>query len=119
MIFLIFFNSFYNKIEIWRKEVYYMKNKTNQDIKNALAEQFDEEILDTIVLIDTEAYARAVIGITEDYRLIYDYDSMVEGLMEMNKLSEQDAIDHIEYNTIRSLPYIENAPIIKYNLIEL
>lgn len=37
---------------------------------------------------------------------------MVNELMKTDNISCEEAIDFIEYNTIRALPYINNAPII-------
>jgi uncharacterized protein (DUF1015 family) len=44
---------------------------------------------------------------------IYDFDLMVQHLMETDSMTEEDAIEFIEYNTIRACPYFgDNAPII-------
>ena len=62
-------------------------------------------------------YEDALVGITEDGRAVYDYDKMVEYLMNTEGWSEIDSIEWIEYNVIRSIPYMgENAPIIVYPL---
>jgi hypothetical protein len=95
------------------------KKITNEEIKKALREQFDEDVLDEMVLFESPSYASAVIGVSEDNRLIYDFDLMVECLMDEDGMDAVDAIEFIEYNTIRALPYIPNHPIIKHNLFEL
>ena len=42
---------------------------------------------------------------------------MVEWLVETEKFTHEEAIEWIEYNTIRALPYFgEGAPIIMYPL---
>ena len=38
-------------------------------------------------------------------RLVYDYDRMIAELMDKDNITEEEAIDFIDYNTIRSLPY--------------
>lgn len=64
------------------------------------------------------SYDDALIGVSEDDRAIYDYDKMVEWLMEKDNLSSEEAIDWINYNTIRALPYMgSKAPIIMYRLL--
>lgn len=60
-----------------------------------------------------------IIGIDTNGRAVYSFEKMVEHLVN-DGMSDIDAIDHIEYNTIRSLPYIDNqtenhAPIIIYS----
>ena len=58
-----------------------------------------------------------MIGISEDERAIYDFDLMVEWLMKNDGMTSEEAIEWIEYNTIRSLPYVgDKAPIIMYRL---
>jgi hypothetical protein len=60
-------------------------------------------------------YASAFIGISEDGRAVYDYDKMVQFIVDTGDMNEEEAIEWIDYNTIRSLPYAgENAPIIMY-----
>lgn len=69
------------------------------------------------VILDNESYDRAIVGITEDGRLVYDYWKMVEELMIDDPDCEyHDAIEWVDYNTIRAIPYMgEHAPIIIYS----
>lgn len=75
---------------------------------NDYAESCDK----TILMFSNPDFASAIIGISSDDRVIYDYDKMIQDLMQTEDLSEIDAIEFINYNTIRSLPYYDNAPII-------
>ena len=62
-------------------------------------------------------YEDALIGVSEDNRAIYDYDLMIESLMDHDDMTYEEAIDWIDFNTIRSLPYAgSDAPIIMYRL---
>lgn len=64
------------------------------------------------------SYDDALVGVSEDNRAIYDYNKMVEWLMETEGFTEEEAADWISYNTIRALPYFgEDAPIIMYPLV--
>lgn len=58
----------------------------------------------------------ALIGVSEDNRAIYDFDLMVKSLMDNEGWDEVEAISWIDTNTIRSIPYETNAPIIMYRL---
>lgn len=69
------------------------------------------------VIFENPDYDSAIIGISEDNRIIYDYDKMIDFLVTKDNMSIKEAADFISYNTIRSLPYIENSPIIMYPLI--
>ena len=73
---------------------------------------------DTLLFSDF-SYDDALIGVSEDGRAIYDYDKMVAWLMEEEGWSSDEAIEWIEYNTIRALPYAgPKAPIFMYSLEE-
>ena len=63
------------------------------------------------------SYDSALIGVTHDDRTVYDFDKMVEWLMETQGYSQEEAIEWIEYNTIRALPYMgPDSPVILYPL---
>lgn len=75
-----------------------------------IAEEYGLE--GAIVFTDPE-FDEAVIGFdVVQSRFIYDYDRMVEILAEHDGISLEDAIDFIEYNTIRACAYMENPPVI-------
>lgn len=64
-----------------------------------------------------ESYDDALIGVSEDGRAIYDYEKMVKWLMDKYNWSDEEAVDWVEYNTIRAIPYFgEGAPIIMHPL---
>lgn len=74
-----------------------------------------------ILLFVNPSFEGALIDI-ENGKAVYDYGLMVEALAKEyakeDGISEDDvytdAIEWIEYNAIRSLPYYPNSPIIKY-----
>lgn len=87
-------------------------------VSNETAEQ---RLLDAgyedVIIFSGDSYDDALIGVSEDGRAIYDFDLMVEWLMNQDGMEEEDAIEWIEYNTIRSLPYVgEKAPIVMYRV---
>ena len=76
----------------------------------------DAECEDTSYFINPD-YEDAVIGVTDDGRLVYDFDKMVEYLMNNEGWSDIESIEYIEYNVIRAIPYMEGKqPIIVYPL---
>lgn len=82
------------------------REKLNTYIENA---QIEEEVL----LFDNHSYDGALLGFTEDFRPIYDYDLMVEELMLDEGWDEEEAIEWLDYNTMRALAYMgDRAPII-------
>lgn len=74
----------------------------------------DAEYEDTPYFINPD-YEDALVGITDDGKIVYDFDKMVECLMNEYGWSDIESIEWIEYNVIRSIPYMgEKAPIIVY-----
>jgi len=92
------------------------KNQTNGQKRERTAEQiladngYDAE---DIVLLKDESYDSALIAVTDDCRAVYSYDKMVEWYMEKNGCDADDAMEWIDYNTLRAIPYAgEKAPIV-------
>ena len=67
---------------------------------------------ETTVVFENPDYLSAVMGITTDGRLIYDYSKMIKEL-ESEEMTEEEAVDFIDSNTLRVLPYCgEKAPVV-------
>lgn len=70
------------------------------------------------IVLENPSYIDAVIGVSQDGQVIYDFNKMVEYLVNEDKMEEEEAIEFIEYNTIRALPYMgENKPIILFTFL--
>ena len=112
------------KIVKWNPDGIVLKKEKKMDEQNQFNEQklerTAEQILadngydvDDIVLLKDESYDSALIAVTDDYRAVYSYDKMVEWYMEKNGCSAEEAIEWIDYNTLRALPYAgARAPIV-------
>ena len=88
--------------------------KDVKELKDLLNEL---EYKDTVVL-ENPSYLNAIIGITDEGALCYSYEKMIECLMEEDKMEQEDAMEFINYNTIRALPYASSMgvrPIVVYN----
>lgn len=89
------------------------KLETEDDVRR-LIEEYEYE---DVIIFSNPSYASAFMGISEDNRAIYDFDLMVEWLMFTEDFNEVEAIEWIETDTIRALPYIgDKAPIIMHRL---
>lgn len=65
------------------------------------------------LVFDNPAYDNSIIGQTFDGRAIYDIDSMADELATDDEITVEEAMDFIDYNAIRSLPYAgEKAPVV-------
>lgn len=70
-----------------------------------------------VVCLANYSYDDALIGISEDNRAIYDYNKMIQWLVDTEGFTEEEAMEWIDYNTIRALPYAgSKAPIIMFPL---
>ena len=72
---------------------------------------------DDAVLFDNPDFDNAVVGITTDGRVVYDYALMVKDLFERGGCSFEEAMDFIDYNSIRSAAYQPNGPIVFYRVV--
>lgn len=81
------------------------------------AEKLLEAGYEDVVILENYSYDDALIGVTEDGRAVYDFDKMVSWLMETEGFTQDEAVEWIEYNTIRALPYAgPDAPVIMYSI---
>ena len=83
----------------------------------AINEEIRLELSEDAIVFDNPAFDNAIIAVTTDGKAVYDYNKMVIELMRDDNISEQDAIDWIEYNTLRVIPYAgDMAPIVVFML---
>ena len=72
-----------------------------------------ERLDDGALVFDNPAYDNSIIGQTFDGRAIYDVEAMAEELAADDEMTLEEAMDFIDYNAIRSLPYAgERAPVV-------
>ena len=85
----------------------------------AINENIRLELEEDAIVFDNPAFDNSIIGVTTDGQAVYDYNKMVAELMEDDEISEQEAIDWIEYNTLRVIPYAgEMAPVVIFTFEE-
>ena len=87
--------------------------KTEEDVRNLIEDYEYEDVL----IFSNPDYASAFVGISYDNRAVYDYDKMIKYLMDRDGMTDIEAVEFIDYNTIRSLSYAgDRAPIIMHRL---
>lgn len=70
------------------------------------------------IVFENPSYLNAIIGVNDTGQVCYDYDKMIECLMEEDNMDMEEAAEFIDYNTVRALPYCspsEKRPIIIYS----
>ena len=74
---------------------------------------------ENLIVFSDPDYDAAIIGVSHDNRVIYDYDKIVACLMDEDGMTSEEAAEFIDYNTIRAIPYAgAGAPIVMYNIKE-
>lgn len=70
-----------------------------------------------VLIFENPSYDDALVGVSEDNRAVYDFDKMVDWLCEHDGMPHEEAVEFIEHNTIRALPYYgAEAPIVMYSI---
>lgn len=87
-------------------------------VKQELRENLPEDS----IVFDNPSFDNSIIGTTFEGRPIYVFEDMVQEFIVDNELENEEdaefqAIEFIEYNTMRALPYINSSkkPLILYN----
>ena len=76
-------------------------------------EKLIENGYEDVVVFENYSYDGALIGVTTNNIAVYDFNLMVKYLIEKEGFKDElEAVEWIEYNTIRALPYYDNSPII-------
>lgn len=53
---------------------------------------------DEVIYLSDDRFLPALVGVTTDNRAVYDYGKIIEILQTEFRLSEQDAVEHADYN---------------------
>lgn len=69
----------------------------NLDIRNKLPNK--------AIVFENESYDESIIGVSLEGGVIYSYERMIEEYMVNHQCTYEEAIDWVEYNTIRALAY--------------
>lgn len=82
-------------------------------VDEKLRQKICEETEGEAVVFDKPAFDKAIVGISHDDRVIYDYEKMVKEFASDNSVSEEEAEEFIMVNILRALPDMgEHRPII-------
>ena len=93
-------------------------NTINNPIFNTveeLCEYLEAQGHEETVFFENPSFVKAITGITDSEQLIYDYDLMIEAVMEEEGWTAEESIEWIDYNTLRSIPYMgQHHPIVSF-----
>ena len=74
-----------------------------------LREYLEAQGYEETVFFENPSFVKAITGITDSGQLIYNFDMMIEAAMEEEGWDAEGAIEWIEFNTLRSIPYMGHA----------
>ena len=88
----------------------------NDEYERELEKKLLENGYEGVMFLTDYSYDDALVGVTTDKRAVYNYDAMVEWLVEQEEFEDDiEAMEWIDYNTIRAIPYFgSTAPVIYY-----
>ena len=84
--------------------------KNNKSKREWLVERGYEDA----IVLDNPSFDDAIIGVDAFGHAVYDFEKMAQCLMDDDGLTYEEAVEFIEYNTIRALPYIPEHPVVVY-----
>ena len=80
---------------------------------NGLKDILCEHGYEDAVVLESPDYLNAIVGVSDDGRVIYDYEKMARCLMETDGMDYEEATEFIDFNTLGALPCMgEKRPII-------
>lgn len=93
---------------------------TFDELSESLKEHvsYDEQEYNAIGKFTEPDFSKAVLGITHDNRIVYDYETMIRTLMADDNMTYEEAIEFIDYNTIKTIPYMgAQHPMVLHKLL--
>ena len=97
-----------------RAEEHAEYNESNDSLKEWLVDQGYEDA----IVLESPTYRNAVLGISEDGRVIYSERIIIEDMVVDEGMGIDDAFDNFSYNLLRALRYMgEKAPIILHDIL--
>lgn len=83
----------------------------------SVREIIEDNGYEDVLIFENPSYDSAFIGVSHDNRAVYNYDLMVEYLINTDGMTYEEAADFISYNSVRSLSYVGNgSPIVVFGL---
>lgn len=84
----------------------------DKDLREFLISEYPEAHI-----FDNPAFDKSVIVVTTDGGLVYDFDSMIMEMAEDDGITTDEALEFVDYVTLRTVPYIpEPRPVIMITL---
>lgn len=67
---------------------------------------------ENLSVFENPSYDGCIVGISTYNQVVYSLSQMVEWFCKENNCLFDESLEYIDYNTIRTIPYMENPPVI-------
>lgn len=83
-------------------------NLKKRELLREKIEEISKEYDCSFPVLEPDYFDNAILGFDfeKGVRLVYSYDKIVQALMQEDDMNSEEAIEYVEYNTMRSLPYM-------------
>ena len=82
---------------------------TQDEVKEYILSKDSENV----IVFENPSFSDAFLGLSDDGRAVYSHRRMIESLVKNGEMSDEEAVEFIDYNTLRSLPYMgDRHPIV-------
>lgn len=85
-----------------------------RDANDEIREHLELNGYEDSLVFENPNFDRAFIGLTHDGRVAYSFSKMIKQLAEDAQITEEQAREYIEFNTMRSLSHFPNSPVVIY-----
>ena len=94
-----------------------IKNKMELTQEEYILDQVAEINPDAIVLEPRSTFNRAIIGTDPDGRIVYSANKIINAFMDVDGMTEEEAIEYFEYNTLGTIQPMgsSNKPFFVYD----
>ena len=79
-----------------------------KEVREVIRDYYGDDIIFLGTDGGSDCYDKSIVGVTDtcdNYKLIYDYDAIIEELMNDNNWNIEEAIEWYDFNIVRALPY--------------
>ncbi len=82
---------------------------TQEEVKKYILSKDSENV----VVFENPSFSDAFLGLSDDGRAVYSHSKMIAFLVKNDGISEEEAVEFIDYNTLRPLSYLpDRHPIV-------
>lgn len=91
-------------------DLYYLNKPNYQMNKDTIIDYIEDSGHEDVIIFENPDYANAFLGVSDEGRAVYSYYKMIDCLMAEEDMTDEEAIEFIEFNTMRAIPCMGTKP---------